>query len=177
MLAPRGPMRWRASPGRPEPSRTARIWCRTGMWLRVRCWRSPLLRAAGEMRSRLRAMDTGSGAPVGTVQAFTALRRRAPSTAVFWPCGRHHPLGTGLDSKFKRRRDGREPMPPLASNPTTSAIRREIEWAKASLISVRGLPGGGRRSLSRHSARRGEGPAVYTYYEKAEGRPATASRL
>ncbi|QUR66687.1 ATP-dependent DNA helicase UvrD2 [Mycobacterium spongiae] len=93
-------------------------------------------RAAGEMRTRLRALDTaaGAGSGVGAVQALTFHAAAHRQLRYFWP---RVIADTGwqlLDSKFAivARAAGRARL-----NASTDDIRDlagEIEWAKASLI-------------------------------------------
>jgi DNA helicase II / ATP-dependent DNA helicase PcrA len=92
-------------------------------------------RAAGEMRSRLRALDANAQTGVGAVQALTFHAAAHRQLRYFWP----RVVGdTGwqlLDSKFAvvARAASRTRM-----NAGTDAVRDlagEIEWAKASLIS------------------------------------------
>jgi DNA helicase II / ATP-dependent DNA helicase PcrA len=92
-------------------------------------------RAAGEMRSRLRALDANAQTGVGAVQALTFHAAAHRQLRYFWP----RVVGdTGwqlLDSKFAvvARAASRTKM-----NAGTDAVRDlagEIEWAKASLIS------------------------------------------
>ncbi len=92
-------------------------------------------RAAGEMRSRLRALDADAQTGVGAVQALTFHAAAHRQLRYFWP----RVVGdTGwqlLDSKFAvvARAASRTRM-----NAGTDAVRDlagEIEWAKASLIS------------------------------------------
>jgi DNA helicase-2/ATP-dependent DNA helicase PcrA len=97
-------------------------------------------RAAGEMRSRLRALDANARTGVGAVQALTFHAAAHRQLRYFWP----RVVGdTGwqlLDSKFAvvARAAGRTRM-----NGGTDDVRDlagEIEWAKASLISPEQYP-------------------------------------
>ncbi len=97
-------------------------------------------RAAGEMRSRLRAMDAadGGGASVAAVQALTFHAAARRQLQYFWP----RVVGdTGwqlLDSKFAvvAQAAGRCRM--QVSTDDVRDLAGEIEWAKASLISPEG---------------------------------------
>jgi DNA helicase II / ATP-dependent DNA helicase PcrA len=92
-------------------------------------------RAAGEMRSRLRALDTASQSGVGAVQALTFHAAAHRQLRYFWP----RVVGdTGwqlLDSKFAvvARAASRTRM--NAGTDDVRDLAGEIEWAKASLIS------------------------------------------
>ena len=92
-------------------------------------------RAAGEMRSRLRAMDAvGSGAPVAGVQALTFHAAARRQLQYFWP----RVVGdTGwqlLDSKFAVVAQAANRARIQASTDDVRDLAGEIEWAKASLI-------------------------------------------
>lgn len=123
-------------------------------------------RAAGEMRSRLRAMDTGSGAPVGTVQALTFHAAARRQLQYFWP----RVVGTTrwelLDSKFAVVATAANRCRLQASTDDVRDLAGEIEWAKASLISPEGYPAAVAK-VSRDIPLDAEKvSAVYTYYEK-----------
>ena len=92
-------------------------------------------RAAGEMRSRLRAMDAvGAGAPVAGVQALTFHAAARRQLQYFWP----RVVGdTGwqlLDSKFAVVAQAANRARIQASTDDVRDLAGEIEWAKASLI-------------------------------------------
>ncbi|MGO8770465.1 MAG: ATP-dependent DNA helicase UvrD2 [Mycobacterium sp.] len=95
-------------------------------------------RAAGEMRSRLRALETGAG--VGAVQALTFHAAAHRQLRYFWP----RVVGdTGwqlLDSKFAivARAANRARM--NAGTDDVRDLAGEIEWAKASLIGPEEYP-------------------------------------
>ena len=97
-------------------------------------------RAAGEMRSRLRAMDAagGDGAPVGSVQALTFHAAARRQLRYFWP----RVVGdTGwqlLDSKFAVVAQAASRCRLQVSTDDVRDLAGEIEWAKASLISPEG---------------------------------------
>jgi DNA helicase II / ATP-dependent DNA helicase PcrA len=92
-------------------------------------------RAAGEMRSRLRALDANAQTGVGAVQALTFHAAAHRQLRYFWP----RVVGdTGwqlLDSKFAvvARAASRTRM--NAGTDDVRDLAGEIEWAKASLIS------------------------------------------
>src|SRR5215218_9653255 len=96
-------------------------------------------RAAGEMRSRLRACDDGSG--TGSVQAMTFHAAARRQLRYFWP----RVVGdTGwqlLDSKFSVVAQAASRSGLSASTDDVRDLAGEIEWAKASLISPEGYPG------------------------------------
>ena len=91
-------------------------------------------RAAGEMRTRLRAMD------VGGVQALTFHAAARRQLSYFWP----RVVGdTGwqlLDSKFAVVAQAANRVKLQVSTDDVRDLAGEIEWAKASLISPEGYP-------------------------------------
>src|SRR5437868_1976317 len=96
-------------------------------------------RAAGEMRSRLRAMDAQNmGAPVGAVQALTFHAAARRQLQYFWP----RVVGsTGwqlLDTKFSVVAQAASRARLQVSTDDVRDLAGEIEWAKASLISPEG---------------------------------------
>ncbi|BBY57192.1 DNA helicase [Mycolicibacterium sarraceniae] len=97
-------------------------------------------RAAGEMRSRLRAMDAAgdSGTPVGSVQALTFHAAARRQLQYFWP----RVVGdTGwqlLDTKFAVVAQAASRSRLQVSTDDVRDLAGEIEWAKASLISPEG---------------------------------------
>jgi DNA helicase-2/ATP-dependent DNA helicase PcrA len=90
-------------------------------------------RAAGEMRSRLRALDDGAG--TGSVQAMTFHAAARRQLQYFWP----RVVGdTGwqlLDSKFSVVAQAASRAGLQVSTDDVRDLAGEIEWAKASLIS------------------------------------------
>ena len=90
-------------------------------------------RAAGEMRSRLRALDDGAG--TGSVQAMTFHAAARRQLHYFWP----RVVGdTGwqlLDSKFSVVAQAASRAGLHVSTDDVRDLAGEIEWAKASLIS------------------------------------------
>ena len=99
-------------------------------------------RAAGEMRSRLRAMDAGTpGATVGSVASVQALTFHAAARRqlqYFWP----RVVGsTGwelLDRKFAVVAQAANRVRVQVSTDDVRDLAGEIEWAKASLITPEG---------------------------------------
>lgn len=98
-------------------------------------------RAAGEMRSRLRAMDAGpaaGGASVASVQALTFHAAARRQLQYFWP----RVVGsTGwelLDRKFAVVAQAANRMRVQVSTDDVRDLAGEIEWAKASLITPEG---------------------------------------
>jgi DNA helicase-2/ATP-dependent DNA helicase PcrA len=101
-------------------------------------------RAAGEMRARLRSLDTeidtGSGAGTGSVQAVTFHAAARRQLQYFWP---RLVGGTGwelLDSKFAVVAQAANRAAMQASTDDVRDLAGEIEWAKASLISPEAYP-------------------------------------
>ncbi len=91
-------------------------------------------RAAGEMRSRLRALGEQSGVPTAAVQAVTFHAAARRQLQYFWP----RVVGdTGwqlLDSKFSVVAQAANKAAVKASTDDVRDLAGEIEWAKASLI-------------------------------------------
>lgn len=94
-------------------------------------------RAAGEMRTRLRAFDAaaGTGSGVGAVQALTFHAAAHRQLRYFWPRVIADSGWQLLDSKFAvvARAASRARLPTSTDN--VRDLAGEIEWAKASLIS------------------------------------------
>lgn len=125
-------------------------------------------RAAGEMRSRLRALDDGSG--TGAVQAMTFHAAARRQLQYFWP----RVVGdTGwqlLDSKFSvvAQAAGRAGL--QVSTDDVRDLAGEIEWAKASLISPEDYPAAvakAGRDIPLDAAKVAD---VYTGYERLKAR-------
>lgn len=98
-------------------------------------------RAAGEMRVRLRALDTeAGGVGTGAVQAMTFHAAARRQLQYFWP----RLVGdTGwelLDSKFAVVAQAANRAGMHVSTDDVRDLAGEIEWAKASLISPEGYP-------------------------------------
>ncbi|WP_420093226.1 ATP-dependent DNA helicase UvrD2 [Mycolicibacterium sphagni] len=124
-------------------------------------------RAAGEMRSRLRAMDAqGTGTPVGSVQALTFHAAARRQLQYFWP----RVVGdTGwqlLDTKFSVVAQAASRSRLQVSTDDVRDLAGEIEWAKASLISPEGY-GAAVAKIQRDIPLDAEKVAtVYAAYEK-----------
>jgi ATP-dependent DNA helicase UvrD/PcrA len=97
-------------------------------------------RAAGEMRSRLRALGAASQTGVGSVQAVTFHAAAHRQLRYFWP----RVVGdTGwqlMDSKFAVVARGATRAGLQLSTDDVRDVAGEIEWAKASLISPEQYP-------------------------------------
>lgn len=91
-------------------------------------------RAAGEMRSRLRALGEQAGVPTAAVQAVTFHAAARRQLQYFWP----RVVGdTGwqlLDSKFSVVAQAANKAAVKAGTDDVRDLAGEIEWAKASLI-------------------------------------------
>jgi DNA helicase-2/ATP-dependent DNA helicase PcrA len=101
-------------------------------------------RAAGEMRARLRSLDTdpdgSTGAGTGSVQAVTFHAAARRQLQYFWP---RLVGGTGwelLDSKFAVVAQAANRAAMQARTDDVRDLAGEIEWAKASLISPEAYP-------------------------------------
>lgn len=99
-------------------------------------------RAAGEMRSRLRALGSaaGNGAGVGAVQALTFHAAARRQLRYFWPRVVGDTAWELLDRKFGvvARAAGHAGL--RLSNDDVRDVAGEIEWAKASLIGPEQYP-------------------------------------
>jgi DNA helicase-2/ATP-dependent DNA helicase PcrA len=99
-------------------------------------------RAAGEMRSRLRALGSaaGDGAGVGAVQALTFHAAARRQLRYFWPRVVGDTAWELLDRKFGvvARAAGHSGL--RLSNDDVRDVAGEIEWAKASLIGPEQYP-------------------------------------
>lgn len=97
-------------------------------------------RAAGEMRSRLRALGAASQSGVGSVQAMTFHAAAHRQLRYFWP----RVVGdTGwqlLDTKFAVVARGANRAGLSLGTDDVRDVAGEIEWAKASLISPEQYP-------------------------------------
>ena len=92
-------------------------------------------RAAGEMRSRLRAMDAAnSGAPLAGVQALTFHAAARRQLQYFWPRVVGDTAWQLLDSKFAVVAQASNRARLQVSTDDVRDLAGEIEWAKASLI-------------------------------------------
>jgi DNA helicase-2/ATP-dependent DNA helicase PcrA len=92
-------------------------------------------RAAGELRARLRALDSEAGAGTGAIQAMTFHAAARRQLHYFWP----RVVGdTGwelLDSKFGVVAQAASRASIQVSTDDVRDLAGEIEWAKSSLIS------------------------------------------
>jgi len=136
-------------------------------------------RAAGEMRSRLRALDaaahTGSG--IGAVQALTFHAAAHRQLRYFWPRVIGDTRWELVDTKFAivARAANRTRM-----NTSTDDVRDlagEIEWAKASLIGPEQYPAAV-AAIARDTPMDADKiAAVYTAYEALKVRDETVTLL
>src|SRR6201994_209278 len=134
-------------------------------------------RAAGEMRSRLRALGATSDTGVGAVQAMTFHAAAHRQLRYFWP----RVVGdTGwqlLDTKFAVVARGATSAGLKLSTDDVRDVAGEIEWAKASLISPEQYAdavAAESRDVPLDAARVA---AVYTAYESLKARGNNAQGL
>ena len=127
-------------------------------------------RAAGEMRTRLRALGAAAQTGVGAVQAVTFHAAAHRQLRYFWP----RVVGdTGwqlLDTKFAVVARGATSAGLKLSTDDVRDVAGEIEWAKASLISPEQYPdavAAASRDVPLDAARVA---AVYTAYESLKAR-------
>lgn len=136
-------------------------------------------RAAGEMRSRLRALDAvaRTGAGVGAVQALTFHAAAHRQLRYFWP----RVVGdTGwqlLDSKYAvvARAAGRARL--NAGTDDVRDLAGEIEWAKASLIGPEEYPGAVAAAGRDTPLDAAQVAAVYSAYEALKVRDEAVTLL
>ena len=98
-------------------------------------------RAAGEMRSRLRAMDAGTADAVGSVASVQALTFHAAARRqlqYFWPRVVGSTAWELLDRKFAVVAQAANRARVQVSTDDVRDLAGEIEWAKASLITPEG---------------------------------------
>ena len=135
-------------------------------------------RAAGEMRSRLRAMDAAdSGVPRWpAVQALTFHAAARRQLQYFWP----RVVGdTGwqlLDSKFAVVAQAATARRLQVSTDDVRDLAGEIEWAKASLISPEDYAAAVAEDGPRHPTRRREGGRRLRRLRDAQGQPRRHAR-
>lgn len=91
-------------------------------------------RAAGEMRSRLRALGDQAGVPTAAVQAVTFHAAARRQLQYFWPRVVGDTAWQLLDSKFAVVAQAANRAAIQASTDDVRDLAGEIEWAKASLI-------------------------------------------
>lgn len=129
-------------------------------------------RAAGEMRSRLRALDAtaATDVPVGGVQALTFHAAARRQLRYFWP---RVVGGTGwqlLDRKFSVVAQAANRAGLHASTDDVRDLAGEIEWAKASLISPEQYPAAVAEASRDIPLDAAKVAAVYTGYERLKAR-------
>ncbi|MFT4126720.1 MAG: ATP-dependent helicase [Gordonia sp. (in: high G+C Gram-positive bacteria)] len=123
-------------------------------------------RAAGEMRTRLRALEIGAAGPGVAAQTFHAAALR--QLRYFWPQVFGSARWELLDNKYPvvaraARRSGHDSAPD-----TVRDLLAEIEWAKASLIAPEDYLAAVERLHRTPPAPGGQVAAVYTAYEDAK---------
>ena len=125
-------------------------------------------RAAGEMRSRLRALDDGVG--TGSVQAMTFHAAARRQLSYFWP----RVVGdTGwqlLDTKFSVVAQAANRAGMSTSTDDVRDLAGEIEWAKASLISPESYAAAVAQAGRDVPFDAAKIATVYTGYEKLKAR-------
>ncbi|HEX2285942.1 MAG TPA: ATP-dependent DNA helicase UvrD2 [Mycobacterium sp.] len=129
-------------------------------------------RAAGEMRSRLRALDDGVG--TGSVQAMTFHAAARRQLSYFWP---RVVGGTGwqlLDTKFSVVAQSANRAGLSTSTDDVRDLAGEIEWAKASLISPEGYAAAVAQAGRDIPMDAGKIATVYAGYEALKARGETA---
>src|SRR6202022_1634356 len=174
VLAPRGPVCVVAGAGtgktRPIPHRIAQLVATghvaAGQVLAVTFTQ----RAAGEMRSRLRALGAAAQTGVGAVQALTFHAAAHRQLRYFWPRGVGDARWQLLESKFAVVARGASSAQLQLSTDDVRDVAGEIEWAKASLISPEQYPdavAATGRDIPLDAARVA---AVYAAYESLKSR-------
>ncbi|HWF68314.1 MAG TPA: ATP-dependent DNA helicase UvrD2 [Mycobacterium sp.] len=127
-------------------------------------------RAAGQMRSRLRALGAAAQTGVGAVQALTFHAAAHRQLRYFWPRVVGDTGWQVLDSKFAVVARGASSARLQLSTDDVRDVAGEIEWAKASLISPEQYPdavAAAGRDIPLDAARVA---AVYTAYESLKSR-------
>ena len=134
-------------------------------------------RAAGEMRSRLRALGAAAQTGVGGVQAMTFHAAAHRQLRYFWP----RVVGdTGwqlLDTKFAVVARGATSVGLKLSTDDVRDVAGEIEWAKASLISPEQYPDAVAAASRDVPLDAAKVAAVYTAYESLKARGNNAQGL
>ncbi len=128
-------------------------------------------RAAGEMRSRLRALGAGAGArSVGSVQALTFHAAARRQLRYFWPRVVGDTEWQLLDRKFGvvARAAGHAGL--RLSNDDVRDVAGEIEWAKASLIGPEQYPDAVAKAGRDTPVDAAQLAAVYAGYEALKAR-------
>jgi DNA helicase II / ATP-dependent DNA helicase PcrA len=127
-------------------------------------------RAAGEMRSRLRALGAAAQTGVGAVQALTFHAAAHRQLRYFWPRVVGDTRWQLLESKFAVVARGASSARLQLSTDDVRDVAGEIEWAKASLISPEQYPdavAATGRDIPLDAARVA---AVYAAYESLKSR-------
>jgi DNA helicase-2/ATP-dependent DNA helicase PcrA len=172
VLAPRGPLCVLAGAG---TGKTRTITCRIahlvasghvapGQVLAVTFTQ----RAAGEMRSRLRALDDGTG--TGSVQAVTFHAAARRQLYYFWPRVVGDTRWELLDSKFAVVAQAASRLGMHVSTDDVRDLAGEIEWAKASLITPEGYAAAVAAVARDTPLDAGKIADVYAGYETAKAR-------
>ncbi len=134
-------------------------------------------RAAGEMRTRLRALGAAAQTGVGGVQAMTFHAAAHRQLRYFWP----RVVGdTGwqlLDTKFAVVARGATSAGLKLSTDDVRDVAGEIEWAKASLISPEQYPDAVAEAARDVPLDAAKVAAVYTAYESLKARGNNAQGL
>jgi DNA helicase II / ATP-dependent DNA helicase PcrA len=125
-------------------------------------------RAAGEMRGRLRALDSGAG--TGSVQAMTFHAAARRQLRYFWPRVVGDTDWQLLDSKFAVVAQSASRAALHASTDDVRDLAGEIEWAKASLISPEAYPEAVAQAGRDIPFDAGKVAAVYAGYETLKTR-------
>ena len=129
-------------------------------------------RAAGEMRGRLRALESCDGgvARLGSVQALTFHAAAGRQLQYFWP---RVVGGTGwqlLDSKFAIVAQAANRARVGTGTDTVRDLAGEIEWAKASLITPEGYAAAAAKTARDVPMDAAQIATVYANYESLKAR-------
>ncbi|HEY5853498.1 MAG TPA: ATP-dependent DNA helicase UvrD2 [Aldersonia sp.] len=125
-------------------------------------------RAAGEMRSRLRALGLGDAAQV---QARTFHAAALRQLRYFWPQVVGDLEWRLLDSKFALVGQAASRVGLRPSTETVRDLASEIEWAKASLLAPEDYAAGAARAVRDLPADAEQVAAVYARYESSRKTP------
>lgn len=133
-------------------------------------------RAAGEMRSRLRAMEAAEpdGPRVGSVQALTFHAAARRQLSYFWPRVVGNTGWQLLDSKFSVVAQAANRAKLKVSTDDVRDLAGEIEWAKASLITPELYPAEAAKVSRDVPLDAQRVAAVYAGYESLKARGETA---
>jgi len=129
-------------------------------------------RAAGEMRSRLRALEreSGEGSGTGAVQAMTFHAAARRQLQYFWPRLVGDTSWELLDSKFGVVATAASRAAIKVSTDDVRDLAGEIEWAKSSLISPEGYAAAVAKSGRDIPLDAATVATVYAGYEAAKAR-------